>query len=398
MVPLWLRGPLAHRIYLCAFSLTLLWTTTLKVAIGIVGIFFNSPQFSAVHDTCESAYTEVLSQRDKYSSCVEREIAVCDRELGAAFNLEHRHSDGVLTSNAKKLDLINDQVIGCAAVVEATSSSLQQWSVAGGSNAISYSQQCTAEQMSLLKGRVKDAHEIKAKGMSGLRQYVSDTENTLGSVAEYSQVLGNYNKQYIQNHTEDLVSATYRVKLDGDTAAANAVDAVNTAMAELLHSVEQLMTCVGLANSTVGARKRCVSGRGMYDIYEELVARTKARKNVLLEDIQDFKDTLISYAANAERAVDAANDFYDAINGGRGLVRYLVKDLSLFGSSAELCGKSTPNWCSFSKVICSLYINDTVWFTIVVLNFRNLGLYIRPIFRKLRRLPTCQMRVPSGTK
>ena len=356
VVPSWLRGPLAHRAYLCALSLTLLWTTTLKVAIGIVGIFFNTPPFSAVHSTCEAAYVEVLSQRDKYGDCVERELSVCDQELNEAYESEKQRSNDVLESNAKKLDLIGGQVTACGTTVEATGASLQQWSVAGGSNTISYSYgpQCTADQMSLLKARVKDAHEIKSEGMAGLRQYISDTEDTLNSVAAYSEGLSAYNKQYIQNHTGGLVSSSYRVKLDGDMAVASAISKVKAEMNALVLSTEQLIICLGLSNSTTSTeRKKCVSGRGVYDIYTEIVSFVELEKRTFLRDIDEYKNVLNDYVGKVEGAIAAADNFYDAINGGRGLMRYLVKDLSLFGSSAELCGKTTPNWCSFSKVIIS---------------------------------------------
>ena len=332
-------------------SILLLWLTTLRVAIGIVALFFASPGFSSVHATCEIAYEEVTAQRFKYEDCVAREMSVCDRELESAHLVEKRRSDAALLNNAALLDQMAHRNAQCEGAVADGADVLKEWSVAGGSNAVLYSPYCSEEELAWLQQELSDASDIKSGGMAALRSYVAAVDGTMGRVSTYSRDLNRYNAQYLRNHSEDLSSSVGKVKIDSDAAAADALGRVDAVLEALVESSDRLIDCIGLTNtSTAQDRRRCVSGRGMYDLYLDLISMMEIQKHVIQVNIQSFNEVVDNYVSDVQDAISAANSFYDSINGARGLMHHLVKDLSLFGSSSELCGKTTPNWCSFSKV------------------------------------------------
>lgn len=345
-------GPTLRRVWLCALSLSLLWVTTLKAAIGIVGLFFTSPQFSSVYSTCTFAYDEISDQRIKYADCVEREVAVCDAELHLAFQKEKARSEAAMRRNDQVLEAISAANGNCSVALTGSSTSLSEWVAVGGNQITYMTERCSVEEIGQVQSKFNDASDIKTSGVADLVAYIHASEDSFRGVAAYSKSLNKYNIQYIANRTKSLSISTGHVSIDGDSIALGVATHLDASLAAMLASVDQLVDCMGLSNSSqLSSRRRCTAGKGVYDLYEELVSMMRIQKRIIKKNIQSFQDVLDDYVEDVEYALDIADDFYDSINGARGLVRYLVKDLSLFGSSADLCGHTTPNWCSFSKVL-----------------------------------------------
>lgn len=351
----WIYGTIAHRVYLCIFSICMLWMTTLEVAIGIVGQFFSSPRFSDVHSSCELAYEEVTSQRLKYELCVDRGMAVCNEDLWMAHAAEKKRSDELIDKNANYLNSVRLNNTNCRNELDMSILVLKEWSIAGGANTVPYLQRCSDDNLAWVQTELNDASEIKSSGMSELRTYVAGADETLLRVTEYSLKLDHYNHMFVKNRTEGIRQATDRVRSESAAAAASALTTVNDQINALLRSSEQLVACIGLSDTSLTLRKKCVSGKGLYDMYLDLISMMEIQKIVVEDQILSFNELLEEYANNVDTAISAANNFYDSVNGARGLLNYLVTDLSLFRSSQELCGKSTPNWCSFSKVRKAFY-------------------------------------------
>lgn len=345
-------GPTAHRLFLCIVSISLLWLTSLKVAIFIVSLFFTSPPFSSVHSSCTAAYEEVTSQRLKYEDCVGREMAVCDKELSSVHAAERSRADNVLQNNAIIISKMSERGVNCSSDVAKGSSVLHEWSVAGGTNYIAYLSSCTDGNRAWMQSELSDASEIRSGGMDQLRGYVASVDTAMGRVASHSRQLNNYNIDYVRNHSKDIASATIQVIEESEAAAEESLLRLNAIVDELRRASDHLIDCIGLSNtSSVTARHSCVSGQGVYDLYLQLIRMMQIQKVVLQRNIQEYNTVLNRYTGSVTAAMSAANSFFDSINGARGLTQYLVKDLSLFGSSSELCGKTTPNWCTFSKVL-----------------------------------------------
>ena len=131
---------------------------------------------------------------------------------------------------------------------------------------------------------------------------------------DYSVALKNYNEMYVRNKTKSI-------KVDVDTILLDFSD-------DMLHDFNvtmlNIMAIITLELDFCLTTETCAFG---------------------------------SYVDTVEGAIDAANDFYDSINGARGLLAYLVKTYSVIPNVGQLCGKSNPNWCSFDKVsVMTTYI------------------------------------------
>ena len=385
---------------LCLLSLFLLWTTTLKIAIGIVGLFFQSPTFSSVHETCLFAYEEVSSQRAKYEDCVTREVSVCDRELQDSFLQERHRSSHILNKNENTLENFRINIKNCSLAVDDSTAALQQWTRLGDQNIIPYLHSCTAEPLEQVQLHLHDNSNIQSAGISDLTSYVEISQHTLHDVVLHSSALGTYNEEYLANKTKILKDAAEKIEVDGTSIRTGSILKINSTISSVLKSVDHLIECIGFSNTTsASSRRKCSAGKGVYDLYAELVEMMEIQEIVIRNNINSFVDTFEEYTHDVEGAISAANNFYDSISGAKGLIRYLVNDLSLFGSSSELCGHTTPNWCSFSKVNCRVCI--AIQLCIKIFNnfpFSMIGLSILPSCRIRLSYMTCLVPIPSGGK
>jgi hypothetical protein len=352
----WVSGPNMHRICLCGLSLMLLWATTLRVAIGIVGLVFSSPEFSRVHNACTFAYEQISDQRTRYEDCVYREMLVCDRELLQSYEREKTRSTKYLNRNQEAVDALKYANQNCSLSLGGSSSALREWASAGANDPIAYLPACTGEQLQQVQNQLNDASEIWSGGVADLLAYVQETESALQGVAAYSSALGRYNSVYIENKTEALAQSANLVKVDADAIAIAAEAKLSATLAALSASADHLIDCIGLSNaSSTAARATCSAGKGVYDVYHDMEYLMKSQKSFIDNKLNNFKITLDSYIADIAAARKIADNFYDSIAGGKGLLKYLISDLSLFRSSSELCGRTTPDWCTFSKVCIYLY-------------------------------------------
>jgi hypothetical protein len=61
-----------------------------------------------------------------------------------------------------------------------------------------------------------------------------------------------------------------------------------------------------------------------------------------------YKSIFDQYQADVTAAAAQMNLFYDSVVGSTGILRYIMAVYSIVGGDMrQLCGKSTPNWCSF---------------------------------------------------
>jgi len=65
---------------------------------------------------------------------------------------------------------------------------------------------------------------------------------------------------------------------------------------------------------------------------------------------QAYASTLASinaYQAQVASAISKADKFYDSIVSSTGIITWVIKNFNVFNNN--LCGKTSPDWCSFSK-------------------------------------------------
>jgi len=64
----------------------------------------------------------------------------------------------------------------------------------------------------------------------------------------------------------------------------------------------------------------------------------------------EYQVKFATLASAVNSAVSNANQFYQAIAGAQGVLKWLANNIPGVNLGAELCGRSTPSWCDFSEV------------------------------------------------
>jgi hypothetical protein len=71
---------------------------------------------------------------------------------------------------------------------------------------------------------------------------------------------------------------------------------------------------------------------------------------VVQSKLDRYDSMLTSLSDSISEAVSNANQFYESIAGAQGLLQWLSDNLDGLNLGSELCGRTTPSWCDFSKV------------------------------------------------
>ena len=75
---------------------------------------------------------------------------------------------------------------------------------------------------------------------------------------------------------------------------------------------------------------------------------------VMQNHIDEYNKVISSYIDQVSVAVGKANKFYDSVAGAQGIIQWIVNNFDGLSLGSELCGKSKPSWCDFSKTSWSI--------------------------------------------
>jgi hypothetical protein len=169
--------------------------------------------------------------------------------------------------------------------------------------------------------------------------YTQSSDSTIERLAEYSFALNTYNAAYLHNKTRQLQNLAQSVVLDVSTPH---IHAINVSFAPVGKIVDQLLACASLSPNS----STCTYPTSLMQVYNI----QKGISEIMLVKMRRYMDDVIAFfdmmAADIDTAIDAANAFYDSVRGPKGIIAWVLANSGLTG----LCGKSTPNFCSFTKV------------------------------------------------
>lgn len=332
---------LCNRLILCLFAVCLLWLTSLQLCTAVVGLNIQVPSFSSVATSCNYAYKKVDLEREYYAECAHRQIDQCDEELDAAFAVEKM---SVLTSqhgNQIFASSFNNLVSNCTNAVAMSKSAVNAWSSGGVSHLIPYQPTCTGTAKEKTVSALGDSTSSRTSVYTASLDYTQTSDSTVGRMAEYTFALNSYNAAYLCNKTRQLQSLADLVVVDASLPRVNAVKVSLDPISGIFNQVE---ACLSLSNTTTQKCPYAVNMKELY-AYEELVFQwTTARVYAFKDNAQAAWNTFETAAKNVQAA---ANSFYDSVQGAQGIIQWVKSNTAGLGN---LCGKSSPNFCSFSPV------------------------------------------------
>lgn len=91
---------LCNRIIVCLFALCLLWVTSLQVALSIIDIYVSTPSMDSVITGCRHSYEIVVSHKEAFRDCVDRQLIQCNRKLDKSYASEKAKKAGYESANA----------------------------------------------------------------------------------------------------------------------------------------------------------------------------------------------------------------------------------------------------------------------------------------------------------
>ena len=92
-----------NRVIVCMLAVSMLWLTSLQVAIGIMDAYISTPTMTAVIKSCDHSYKVVSEERTAFGECVAVQLTNCNTELTASFMEEKSKVAAYESSNAAHL-------------------------------------------------------------------------------------------------------------------------------------------------------------------------------------------------------------------------------------------------------------------------------------------------------
>jgi len=335
-------GKLLNRLILCIFAICLLWLTSLQVCVGIVGTNVAVPELSSVTGTCQFAYQQVALQRDYYAACSQQQISTCTRSLQAAHLSESLKTATQSNSNTHFVAAIKTQAQNCSQSYLDGKRAVSAWT--GSGQLIPYQPTCSGAEKQDVAGLLGDTSESRASVLAASEEYSASSDTSVLRLAAYSSALTSYNAEYVRNKTAQLQLLSIQVVRGvGDVR----VEAFDLRVAKIENTIQQLSACAGLEEG----ESECTYGASLRATYETLRRRMGKQLDAVEEEIAEVEAVVDAYAAQVNLAIIAANRFYDSVAGAQGLAAWVAANTGV----SQLCGKSSPNWCSFSKADWFVY-------------------------------------------
>jgi len=168
--------------------------------------------------------------------------------------------------------------------------------------------------------------------------YASESDGTVTRLATYSVALSSYNAQYLHNKTRALQNLAKNIV---SVSAVPPIGSISNSFEPVYGVINQLIACTTVSNSTT----KCVYPTNMMALFNAQMAAVNKDLGVLSDKFNLALSYGLTFQTYVTSAFIAVNAFYDAVQGAQGVIKY-VSNLG-FGS---ICGKTTPNICSFSPV------------------------------------------------
>lgn len=336
-----------HRLMLCTFCICFLWMTSLQISALIVGTVVETPTSASVIETCQHTYFSVNGMRRDYEKCVDYQSAIAFADLETANTNEKARVEQVVGNNSRFSQAYKSLAKNASTTIEDQRTVLELWMSGGSPYQVRYQPSCVGSTREQVEAYIGDSSDNNQAVLSQSSDYATSSQNRVVRLGTYAEDLNSYNYQYVVNKTGSIELDVLHIAADLE-----ALPSLNASLNRLLADMELINACLTLdVNSSMST---CPYGMSLKMRYDEMQAFITSELIVAQNNIEFLQWMFDRYVDRVHLALSNVNSFYESINGAKGLINWLVNVARLFGGASQLCGKSTPDWCSFSKVSLSV--------------------------------------------
>lgn len=357
---------LCNRLLLCSVAVCLLWATSLQICMGIVGVNINVPLLSSVMESCEFALHKVNQQREQYKQCAEIQLLNCHKQLDRSYTAERSRVDATERQNELFRVQVDHIAANCTTSYQMAIQAINVWTTAN-PNPTKQEQELVHPPYYYFFSNCSASHRSQVQSLIGTtttsssaaavvttkntvirqsKQYSKSVDDTVFRLVDYTDSLSAYNNEYIHNKTSRLKLLSEKILLD---ISAPRIASLGVSFDPVRILLDQLLACATLSDTSSinnNNNNQCPYEASFYDIYDKLSSTTNARLQGISLVMQDIQETFNEYVEQVEDAIATANAFYDSVEGPQGLVMWVYDNTGI----TQLCGTTTPNFCTFSKV------------------------------------------------
>jgi hypothetical protein len=308
-----------NRMLLCLLAVACNWVTTLRVSKHFASSVIEVPPFDAVIKTCRSAYNVTNEERQRYSQCVESRLNRCNRRMDKSIRKEDERVRTVSTRNEEILTNMEEITSSCSRSYTTFRLALEEWIANGGNVPVRSNTSGSGNELECSEADQQSFGEtllapqnvmaLQTEAMDIATTYSEESTVVVSNLAEYIVQRAEYDVNYIDQKTEAIQNA-FIAAVDFTPKPSVSIDDL---LEELELAMVDLLACISLdENSRQSDGTKCSPNlaRMVNKFYDDAVFKVE----VLKVSLRDYRDRMIQYKKNVDRAYKVAKAFYDGVN------------------------------------------------------------------------------------
>lgn len=334
---------LCNRLIVCTFALCMLWTTTLANCVYLVNLYFQVPNFSLVMNHCMDFARVVDRNENNYHDCVTQQLSTCKLNLDITYNQQKIRISQHEANNLLFEDQFSSIVQNCSSQYDELQSNLQSWLKIGANHTIPYTSTCSPQQRNLISQLLNDQSKTNDAVQSSANGFIATTNARMAALVTYSDQLSTYNRDYIRNKTNNLHLQSMKLSID---ASIDIQAYLEVQQLHITRTFDEMIACLSLDNNASLSCPFPINAAYLYNFESNDI-------NVVIRGMQRTMSranaSVLAYRAQVMQVLTNFNNFYRSIVSNTGIIAWVVQN-TMIPSASYLCGRSSPNWCSFSAV------------------------------------------------
>ncbi len=195
---------LRNRMILCAFSICLMWASSLRTATYISSFVIHVPQSQTFYDSCKSAIQIIIEEEKRFASCVDRQLGKCDQDLHTALSTETERINGLSLYNTKVVNFVQQSAKNCSKDSNIFRKSLELWH-ASSQSLPTRNGTCSLQDQEIMMSTVYDVNVLRSDAHDVSAQFSRDSRNTIQHIVDYAGIRSAYDINYTEKYM-DMVS------------------------------------------------------------------------------------------------------------------------------------------------------------------------------------------------
>jgi hypothetical protein len=191
---------LRNRMKICAFSIFIMWASSLKTAVYIASFAIDVPSILTSYDSCKSAFQVALDEKENFETCVDVQIEQCKISLDAAIELELNRVNLASYHNSRVVKSIVNASSDCTDDYTKLKSALETWTALEQVVPIDNSS-CSAEEQDMLLTTVASIETFKTEAFGVSTKFEEKSRGTLNRMIDYTKKRTAYDQEYLYNHS-----------------------------------------------------------------------------------------------------------------------------------------------------------------------------------------------------